>query len=180
MTPNCKRCVDLVLEHEGGYSSDPRDPGNWTGGKVGVGEMRGTMHGIAASAHPDLDIAKLTLEQCEAIYETEYWGRMHGDELPLALALVTLDAEVMSGLGDSRHERAAGWLQEALGVTPDGIIGQATIAAARACGLPTVVHQACKLRLNFLMSLPTWQTFGHGWWDRVKSTEAAAMAAIGD
>ena len=28
---------DRLIKHEGGYSDDPRDLGNWTGGAVGVG-----------------------------------------------------------------------------------------------------------------------------------------------
>ena len=31
-----------LIGHEGGYSTDRRDPGNWTGGKVGVGILKGT------------------------------------------------------------------------------------------------------------------------------------------
>lgn len=30
-----------LLGHEGGFTEDPRDPGNWTGGRVGAGELRG-------------------------------------------------------------------------------------------------------------------------------------------
>ena len=28
--------IDRLLSHEGGFTDDRRDPGNWTGGKVGV------------------------------------------------------------------------------------------------------------------------------------------------
>ena len=38
-----------LIGHEGGYSTDRRDPGNWTGGRVGVGTLKGTKFGLAAN-----------------------------------------------------------------------------------------------------------------------------------
>jgi lysozyme family protein len=38
-----------LIEHEGGFQNDPDDSGNWTGGKVGVGELKGTKWGICAA-----------------------------------------------------------------------------------------------------------------------------------
>ena len=40
---------DRLISHEGGYSEDPRDSGNWTGGAQGVGQLKGTKFGIASS-----------------------------------------------------------------------------------------------------------------------------------
>lgn len=190
MTPNCKTCIDLVLKptHEGGYQRNPADPGNWTGGKVGLGSLIGTSHGISAPVLmryldrlPTVqDMENLPQATAEGIYEAQYWPGIKGDSLPLPLAMVTLDAEVMSGMGDAHHERAAGWLQEALGTVPDGFIGPATIAAAAACDQAAVVQKACALRLAFLEALPTWDTFGHGWQARVADTQACALAAIPD
>jgi hypothetical protein len=53
------RIFDFVVGSEGGFTDNPADPGNWTGGKIGAGECRGTKFGISAGAHPDLDIANL-------------------------------------------------------------------------------------------------------------------------
>ena len=36
---NWGRSLSAVLANEGDYSSDPRDPGNWTGGKRGAGVL---------------------------------------------------------------------------------------------------------------------------------------------
>jgi hypothetical protein len=35
---------------------DERDPGNWTGGAIGKGELRGTKWGISAQTYPQIDI----------------------------------------------------------------------------------------------------------------------------
>lgn len=178
MTAAAIKCCALALSHEGGYSDDPRDPGNWTGGKIGSGILRGTKYGIAASAHPEIvDIKGLPFQQAENIIYTQYWPRMHGDEMPLPLAMVTLDAEVMSGIGNDRHLRAAYWLQKAVGAYPDGDLGELTLAAARACkDLDIAVQVACEYRLRFLKCLPTWPTYGDGWTSRVDDTQAKAMA----
>lgn len=39
---------ERLMPHEGGFQCDPKDRGNWTGGRVGVGELKGTNRGIAA------------------------------------------------------------------------------------------------------------------------------------
>ena len=45
---NLPAALDETWGHEGGLSLDPNDRGNWTGGKKGSGELRGTKYGIAA------------------------------------------------------------------------------------------------------------------------------------
>lgn len=67
---------------EGGLSMDPEDSGNWTGGKIGVGLLKGSKYGVSAASHPNLDIANLTLDDAKGIYVSEYWGPLHCDEIP--------------------------------------------------------------------------------------------------
>ena len=59
--------------NEGGYENNPNDSGNWTGGKVGEGELKGTKYGISASEFPALDIVNLTEAEAQAIYKSKYW-----------------------------------------------------------------------------------------------------------
>jgi lysozyme family protein len=152
----------IVVGHEGGYCAEHADPGNWTGGAIGKGELHGTKFGVSAAAYPALDIAGLTLNQARDIYRRDYWDRMSGDALPLPLALLVFDAAVNNGL---RH--AACWLQMAAGVAPDGVIGPATLAALDA---GVAGHDGAALcaeflaqRMVFMASLPTWRSFGLGW-----------------
>jgi len=42
---NFDLAFDRVIGHEGGYTDDPRDRGNWTGGATGRGELKGTKYG---------------------------------------------------------------------------------------------------------------------------------------
>ena len=56
---NFEKAFERLIGHEGGYSTDRNDPGNWTGGKVGSGTFKGTKYGIAANTYPNLDIKNL-------------------------------------------------------------------------------------------------------------------------
>ena len=158
--PAFQQAFKIVVGEEGGFGANPADPGNWTGGACGAGALVGTKYGIAASAHPTLDIPNLTLDQARNIYEVEYWHPVHGDQLPPSLALLVFDAAVNNGVG-----RAVRWLQAALGVAVDGQIGPATLTAiALSSGSGAVVSAEFQAqRLLFMAGLPTWRTFGRGW-----------------
>jgi lysozyme family protein len=159
---NFERCFAFTLGAEGGYSNNPADPGNWTGGAVGNGELRGTNFGISASAYPQLDIANLTQKQAEDIYRRDYWAVLQGDRLPLPVALVAFDAAVNAG-----PKRAVAWLQQAAGVPADGVLGHATLAALNAGDATAVAREALVRRLDFSTHLSTWANFGLGWSRRI-------------
>jgi lysozyme family protein len=59
------------------------------------------------------------------------------------------------------------WLQKAVGVPEDGIIGPVTIAAVNAAEPLQVIMQFNSYRLSYLTSLSSWQTFGRGWANRI-------------
>lgn len=65
--------ADKTLKREGGYQKEYKDSGNWTGGKVGLGELKGTNYGISAASWPHLDIVNLTESQAKGIYKDDYW-----------------------------------------------------------------------------------------------------------
>lgn len=159
-----------IFKHEGGYSTNKSDPGNWTGGKVGVGELRGTNMGIAAHAHPNVDIKNLTKAQAKEIYRKQYWNVIKGDDLPAGIDLVTMDGSVNSGVG-----RGPKWLQAALRVAQDGKIGPKTITAAWTANAIDTVNAACDARLGFLRGLKTYPTFGKGWERRVADVRKKAL-----
>ena len=72
-------------------------------------------------------------------------------------------------------KRGAEWLQRALGVKADGVIGPKTIAAAQRARAMVVIRDACANRMGFLRGLKTWGSFGKGRSRRVASVEAAAV-----
>lgn len=163
----------VVVGEEGGFSADPADPGNWTGGACGRGACLGTHYGVSAAAYPETPIATLTLDAARAIYRRDYWDKVQGDSLPPPLALLVFDAAVNNGVG-----RAVRWLQAAAGVAADGVLGPRTLAAVRAkagegAGL---LAEFQAQRLFFMAGLPTWRSFGLGWARRLCRLPYAALA----
>lgn len=73
--------------NEQGYTNNPDDNGNWTGGKKGKGKLIGTNNGISAPVLqaylgvPTVgDMKTLSLQIQQQIYKNEYWDVMRGDE----------------------------------------------------------------------------------------------------
>ena len=152
----------IIVGTEGGLTTNPADAGNWTGGKCGVGECKGTCWGISSASYPHLSIATLTLEQAQQIYRTDFWQKIHGDDLPPALALLAFDSAVNNGV-----TQAVRWLQTMVGTPIDGAMGPVTLAGLRALvkkdGLDAVCAEYLALRMFMMATLPTWRTFGKGW-----------------
>uniref|UniRef100_UPI00300B3D77 glycosyl hydrolase 108 family protein n=1 Tax=Acinetobacter higginsii TaxID=70347 RepID=UPI00300B3D77 len=94
---NFDKAFDRLIGHEAGYSSDKRDPGNWTGGKVGIGVLKGTKFGIAANTYPNLDIKNLTIEQAKQIYKKDWWDKLGADSLHSSIVFQLLDFAVNAG-----------------------------------------------------------------------------------
>lgn len=168
---NLAACLKITLAHEGGYTNDKRDPGNWTGGKVGVGTLKGTKYGVSAASYPSLDIKGLTLDDVRPIYERNYWKPLKGDALPAGVDMGTFDFGVNSG-----NSRSARTLQAVLGVKADGVIGPVTLKAAVLADGKALIQRLCAKRLGFLQGLKTWATFKRGWSRRVADVEAKAVA----
>tara|TARA_R100001086_G_scaffold243170_1_gene171730 strand:- start:650 stop:1189 length:540 start_codon:yes stop_codon:yes gene_type:complete len=115
---------EQVIGHEGGYTNRRSDPGNWTGGRIGSGILKGTKYGISAGSYPQLDIRSLTIEDAKQIYYRDYFISSGAALCPPGLSLAVFDAGVNTG-----NSRARRWLQLAVGVAADGVIGPKTKAA---------------------------------------------------
>ncbi len=167
-----------VLRHEGGFSDDRQDPGNWTGGKVGVGVLKGTKYGIAANSHPHLDIRNLTQDEAIEIYREQYAPPVMFDDLPSGIDWVALDASINSG-----PKRSVVLIQRALGFSDedaDGRMGPKTLAAIKAANQPNLIRGSCRQRLDFMRSLKTWNRYGRGWTTRVNEVQAKALKMVGE
>lgn len=170
---NFGACLDDVLLHEGGYTNDRRDPGNWTGGKVGVGHLKGTKKGIAAASFPHLDIKGLTDGEIADIYRDRYWLPLNGENLRIGDDLVIFDFGVNSGIS-----RSAKYAQAIAGTEQDGIIGPITLDAISEIPSRDFIKAFCAKRLGFVQSLAIWNTFGKGWSRRIAGNEAKALSWV--
>jgi lysozyme family protein len=170
-----RRCVAIVLRHEGGYVNHPRDPG----GPTNWGITQRTLSDHLGRQATVEDVQNLDRQTAEAIYRRQYWNVVRGDDLSPGIDLVVFDAAVNSG-----PRRAARWLQQALrdvGLTVEetGQIDNSTVEAVRAAHRngrsPDVIRRACQARLAFLQRLNNFDVFGRGWTRRVAEIEAQAL-----
>jgi lysozyme family protein len=155
-----------VLVHEGGYADHPADPGGAT--------MRGVTQRVydgwrRRRALPVRSVRLIEPAEIEAVYRLQYWDAVRADDLPAGLDYGVFDAAVHSGPG-----QAAKWLQRALGVTADGQVGEATLAALEGQRAAGLIDGVCDRRLAMLRGLRTFPTFGAGWTRRVGEVRAAA------
>jgi lysozyme family protein len=167
---NFARCFAFTVAAEGGFTKISFDPGNWTGGAVGHGTLRGTKYGISAAAYPALDIENLSEQDAAEIYRRDYYAPLHGDELGLPVAQVLFDGAVNAGM-----KRAVTWLQQALGEMADGVLGARTLDAAKAADALGVAREMLARRVDFYARLPGWADFGLGWSRRVIALSAEIL-----
>lgn len=124
--------MPLIFRDEGGFSDDPNDSGNWTGGAIGSGTLVGTNFGISAASYPDLDIVNLTQDDATQIYYTDWWQRYSFGLLVAPFDMKVFDIAINIGPFNAvvLLQRAANSLGAALSL--DGIIGRNTCAAVAA------------------------------------------------
>lgn len=123
------RAVAFVLSREGEWSDDPADPGSRT------------RFGVSSRAHPDVDLEALTRERAILFYRAAYWDKAKCDQLPWPLALVLFDGAVNHGIIPATR-----FLQQALHIEVDGVVGPETIAAARSAPALDVVAETLARR----------------------------------
>ena len=80
----------------------------------------------------------------------------------MGIRYTVFDGAVNSGVGQSIK-----WLQRALGVVDDGVIGPKTLAAANAQNADALRMRILASRLRFMSELSTWPAFGRGWARRI-------------
>lgn len=164
--PLFETALDRVLVQEGGFIHHSEDPG----GATNLGITRRTLSQARGRPASVEDVRRLTRAEAASIYRRLYWDAIQGDALPPGIGLAVFDMAVHSG-----PSRAVRLLQEALGVTADGILGPRTLAAARAADAADLVRRLSRARLGFLSRLPGWSVFGRGWRRRVLAIEREAL-----
>jgi lysozyme family protein len=157
-----------VLQHEGGFVNDPRDPGGATNKGITQAVYDDWRHGHGLPAQ---SVRALVQIEIEAIYANRYWAPIRGDDLPSGLDYAIFDYAVNSGVA-----RASRFLQQSAGVVADGKIGPMTIAAVKAIPPRLLIRDVCDARLDFLRHLETFDRFGRGWTSRVNEVRAQAEA----
>ncbi len=142
-----------------GYVNDPHDAG---------GE---TKYGVAKNANPTVDIANLNWEGAKAIYYSHYWLAAKCDQMPGRVAVLHFDGAVNHGVG-----RAAKFLQRALIIGDDGVIGPGTLSALAHADPITVCNGICDQRAKYYNDIvaakPDQARYLAGWMRRINEMRA--------
>jgi len=145
-----KNAVEHILISEGGYVNDPTDLG---------GE---TNFGITKRFYKHLDIKNLTRKEASVIYYNDYWLKAKCDQLPKELRLIHFDTAVNMGI-----TRANKFLQEAIGVRKDGVIGQVTLSQAHKADILDYTIVRLVYYTKIIINKPEQIKYINGWYNRV-------------
>lgn len=153
-----------LLGNEGAFTDVAADPGNWTGGHVGVGALEGTMWGIAVAtaraAGYQGPMRALPVDFAKAVYKAKYWVPCGADQYDSAFAFQVFDAAVNHGVNTSII-----LLQRAVNVKADGVLGGETMEVIRSTLPAKVGIRFISERLRFWAAIPG-ATFDDGWMNR--------------
>lgn len=178
---NLETVLRLIFGHEGGFTDDPKDPGNWSSGKIGVGFICGTKYGITGKTLGNArglgrsatlaEVKALTREEADVILRKQYADPIRFQDLPIGVSYAVLDYAVNSG-----PVQAVKDLQREVGAKVDGYIGINTINAVKAADPEKLINGLSGRRLAFMRSLKNWKTYGEGWAVRVERVRSGAVA----
>jgi lysozyme family protein len=186
METNYRRCVNFVLEREGGYVNDPDDPGGATNMGVTIATL-GAWLGRPATVG---DVQRLKRSEAERIYHKRYWTAASCPELPAGVDLLVMDACVLSGI-----EPALNFLRRQLGLpakmqvrtrsgstvypkTDKHLLAmerEQILQHAQAACMPALIMGVSERRRDFYRSLSTFSKYGRGWLRRVDAAQSTAM-----
>ena len=170
MLSNFPASLALVLQSEGGFVNHKFDPG----GVTNLGVTRNVWRDWVKRDVDETEMHSLTPELVTPLYKARYWDACRCDDLPRGVDYAVFDSAVNMG-----PFRAAKLLQTALGVTADGVIGRATIAAATAADPAELLDAFSQGKEEFYKSLSTFSTFGKGWLNRVTHVQDTAEQMMG-
>jgi lysozyme family protein len=168
--------MKIYLKFEGGKDDDPIDPG----GRTNQGVIQRVFSAwLRKNGKPNRDVFTMTNDERDAIYWENYGSKIRFNELPPGVDIVVGDGAINSGPSQSVK-----WLQRALGLSADGVLGDVTLQ--RVLEFPdhdVLIARIIEKRDAFLRALKTFYHFGKGWISRITQLkrigQAWAMGSIG-
>jgi lysozyme family protein len=178
MIENWNKSCDMVLAHEGGFTSDSRDKGNsLPDGRAGSTMLGCTQANWEAYVGHQVtwdDMKKLTKEDVKPLYKKNYWDAVKGDDLPSGVDYAAFDFAINAGPSASRK-----MIQLALGVTADGAFGPMTMAAIQKADAKELMQKFSDAKTTFYKGLGNFNVYGKGWLQRVADVQTVASKMIG-
>ena len=156
-----------VLEHEGGFVNDPKD----LGGATNMGITAATLGNWRKLGRPCTadEVRAMPRAEAIAIYKKQYITDPHFDAIADGnLRMIVVDTSVLFGPG-----RATKFLQTALGVSPDGDLGNDTKKALASADPKQVGRKVIDQRIarhrQRVAEKPSQQRFLKGWLNRCEA-----------
>jgi len=166
MKNNFDKCLEMLLEHEGGYVNNVND----RGGMTNLGVTKRVYEDWVDRKVSEQEMRDLTPDDVAPIYKKNYWNRVKGDSLPSGLDWSCFDWAVNSGSG--RPSKA---VQRAVGATQDGAIGNQTLGLITERDPKFIIDYVYTVRQAFYEGLDDYKHFGRGWSRRNTETLHQAM-----
>jgi lysozyme family protein len=170
MIQNFEKSLDFLLESEGGFVNNPKDPGGMT--NLGVTATAWSQYKGRATSEKEM--RGLTKDTVALFYEKKYWDACKCDDLPSGIDYLVFDFAVNDGPG-----RAIKTLQKAIGVPEDGAIGPVTLQNIDVMEKSELITRFSEAKKEFYESLPTFPTFGKGWLARINTVRGNASTLLG-
>jgi len=147
---NFDQAFAILMDVERGYWDDP----------VGGPTMWGVTERVARAQGYQGPMRELPLATAKDIAKREYWDRYMCDQFDPAIGYQIFDTAYNGG-------HPVQWLQKAVGVQADGVIGAKTIAAVRAAEPAKVVALFNAQRIRYMQSLRNFKDNAGGWFLRI-------------
>ena len=177
MIENWNKSFEHVIKSEAGFQSDPHDSGNHLpDGRAGCTMLGCTQANWEAYVGHQVtwdDMKALKPDDVKPLYKRDYWDAVKGDELPGGVDYAAFDFAINAGPGASRK-----MIQRALGVTADGAIGPATLAAIKATNGKVFLDKFSQAKRDFYIGLHN-PTYEKGWLARVNTVKDIATVMLG-
>lgn len=164
-----KKFLPLLLKCEGGYVNNPNDKGGCTNKGITLKTFN-KYYGVPY--HRELccgDLRQIKDEQVEHIYKDGYWDKCKANYInSQRIANLLVDMAVNSGV-----KRAVRLMQEIVGVTQDGIVGNITLNAINNSREDLLYNLFRQRRIDYYYDLvdkdPKQAVFLKGWLNRINN-----------
>ena len=162
MDYNFKKCLDMILDHEGGFVNHPKDPG----GATNKGITLKTYNQFLGRNAEVEELKNISDTHVKTIYKKEYWDKNKVGDLPSNLRHIYYDMCINMG-----KRRAVKVLQSAANnkgqnIAVDGGLGPATFKAIQNVELERVRAYRIKYYANLVTKKPDLEKFYFGWFRR--------------
>lgn len=170
MADNFSSCLSFVLQAEGGWAFNPRDPGGCTMFGITLPSYRDWLHDSTLTCS---NLHVTTSEKVHDFYLEMFWQKTEAQQLPLGVDLMVMDAAVNMGVS-----RSIKILQNQVKVLDDGVIGPLTLAATINIEPVVLIDDLAISQIAFYRSLDNCSIFGNGWINRVHARRQTAIEML--